>query len=388
MTRTCVNRLLTRASWLKTLAFCLAAAAIAVADAPHPTLAIGSPAPDFNLPGVDGKMHRLSDYASAKILAVIFTCNHCPIAQLYEERIKQLTSDYQDKGVAVVAIQPNDPKAIRIDELDSADMSDSLAEMKVRAAWRHLNYPYLYDGETQSVANAYGPKATPHVFVFDQQRILRYEGRFDNSYRKELVKSQDARNAIDALLAGKPVPVAHTGVFGCSTKWKYKQQSSEAEDARLNAQPVSLETVDGAELKKPAAPNGNYLLLSFWSTQCASCLRELPALVDTERMYNDRDFSLLTVSTDAPDQKNNALAILQKVHASNRNWIIASSDAGVLEKSFDPAWQSGALTVLLSPAGKVLYRKQGDLDMLDLRRHILANLPAAYLGFQKYWIGP
>src|SRR5208282_6262190 len=164
----------------------------------HPILALGSPAPDFALPGVDGQIHKLSDYASSPILVVVFTCNHCPIAQMYEKRIQQLESDYRDRGVAVVAIQPNNPKAIRIDELDSSDISDSLDEMKIRFAYKHLHYPYLYDGETQSVARAYGPQATPHVFIFDKDRKLRYEGRMDNSYRTELVNSPDARNAIDA----------------------------------------------------------------------------------------------------------------------------------------------------------------------------------------------
>ncbi len=167
----------------------------------HPILAIGSPAPNFELPGVDGKIHKLADYASSPVLVIIFACNHCPISQMYERRIAQLAADYKDRGVALVAIQPNDPKAITIDELDSSDVSDSLEEMKIRAQYKHLTYPYLYDGETQSVARAYGPQATPHVFVFDQERHLRYEGRMDNSYRAELVKTHEARDAIDALLA-------------------------------------------------------------------------------------------------------------------------------------------------------------------------------------------
>src|SRR5579884_718681 len=183
------------------------------ADQPHPTLALGSPAPDFALPGTDGKIHKLSDYSGSKILVIVFTCNHCPTAQLYETRIKKLAADYQPKGVALVAIEPNNPDAIRLDELGYTDVSDSFEEMKIRAAYRHFNFPYLYDGETQSVSRAYGPKATPHVFIFDKDRKLRYEGRVDNSQRESLVKTQDARNAIDALLEGKPVAVAHTGVF-------------------------------------------------------------------------------------------------------------------------------------------------------------------------------
>ena len=189
----------------------------------HPILAIGSPAPDFALPGVDGQIHRLGDYAASRALVVVFTCNHCPIAQMYESRIQQLSDDYSGKGVAVVAIEGNDPDAIRVDELDSSDLSDTLPEMKIRAAYHHLRYPYLYDGETQSVTRAYGPQATPHVFVFDKERRLRYEGRFDNSFRHELVTKHDARDALDAVLSGRPVEVTHTPVFGCSTKWKEKE---------------------------------------------------------------------------------------------------------------------------------------------------------------------
>jgi thiol-disulfide isomerase/thioredoxin len=155
----------------------------------HPILGLGSPAPNFELPGVDGATHKLADYSASQVLVVVFTCNHCPIAQMYEQRIAQLASDYKERNVAVVAIQPNDPKAITIDELDSSDVSDSLEEMEIRAQYKHLTYPYLYDGETQSVTNAYGPQATPHVFVFDRDRRLRYEGRMDNSYRAELVKT-------------------------------------------------------------------------------------------------------------------------------------------------------------------------------------------------------
>src|SRR6201996_9778139 len=107
---------------------------VASAEEVHPILALGSPAPDFALPGVDGQIHKLSDYASSPILVVVFTCNHCPIAQMYERRIEQLYEDFGRRGVAVVAIQGNDPKAIRIDELDSSDVSDTLDDMKIRVA--------------------------------------------------------------------------------------------------------------------------------------------------------------------------------------------------------------------------------------------------------------
>src|SRR6202035_3579948 len=231
------------------LIFSLLLAFTAWGQTTHPILVVGSPAPDFSLPGVDGKIHRLADHAASPVLVVVFTCNHCPIAQMYEERIQQLETDYNHFGVAIVAIQPNDPKAIRIDELDSSDISDSLDEMKIRVEYKHLHYPSLHDGETQSVTRAYGPQATPHVFVFDKDRKLRYEGRMDNSYRKEMVNNQDARNAIDALLANREVVLKHTGVFGCSTKWKEKPASSEATLRKIAAEPVKLEMATAEDLQ-------------------------------------------------------------------------------------------------------------------------------------------
>jgi peroxiredoxin len=353
----------------------------------HPILALGSPAPDFSLPGVDGQIHKLRDYASSPILVVVFTCNHCPIAQMYERRIQQLAADYQGKGVAVVAIQPNDPQAIRIDELDSSDVSDSLAEMKVRVQYKHLTYPYLYDGETQQVARAYGPQATPHVFIFDQQRHLRYEGRMDNSYRTELVKNQDARNAIEALLAHKEVAVTHTGVFGCSTKWKEKSAGREAALEKIDQEPVSVEMISKPELAKLRAnPSHQMMLVDFWATWCGSCIVEFADLENTLRMYGARDYSVVTISANMPDEQAGVLRFLEKQHATSRNYLFDSQDTAALQTAFDPKWDSAVpYTILLSADGKVLYKQLGSADLLELKRIILANLPSDYKGFNQYW---
>ncbi|WP_446744578.1 redoxin domain-containing protein [Silvibacterium acidisoli] len=356
-------------------------------DTPHPTLAIGSPAPQFSLTGVDGKVHKLSDYSSYPVLAVVFTCNHCPIAQMYEQRIQQLYNNYKDKGVAVVAIEGNDPKAIRIDELDSSDISDTLPEMKIRVAYKHLTYPYLYDGDTQSVTRAYGPKATPHIFIFDKQRKLQYEGRIDNSYRLEQVKTHDAENAINALLAGKPVPTPHTGVFGCSTKWSEKVAQRVAAEQKLDAQPITLDMVGKQELARLRTnPSHQMMLIDFWATWCGSCVAEFSDLQDNLRMYSDRDFQLVTVAANQPDEKASVLRFLQKKHATSKNLLFDSEDTQALQTAFDPKWDSAVpYTVLLSGDGKVLYKVMGDADMLELRRIILANLPSDYIGFNRYW---
>jgi len=367
----------------------LAATRCAAEDAPeHPTLAIGSAAPDFSLPGIDGKTHTLAEYNAAKVLVIVFTCDHCPTAQLYETRLKKLVEDYQGKSVQFVMIEPNDPEAVRLDELAWTDVGDGLEDMKIRAAYRHFNFPYLYDGATQVTANAYGPKATPHVFIFDAQRKLRFEGRVDNSQRESLVKTQDTRNAIDALLAGKPVPVDHTGVFGCSTKWKSKIASGAAYLKKIEAEPVMLEDASADALKKLRAnPTGKLLLVNFWATWCGPCVVEFPDLETTYRMFRNRDFDMVTVAANLPDERPGVLKFLQKQHASGRNLIFASDDTYAMQAAFDPKWESGVpYTVLLAPDGTVLYQKTGDLDVIALRRVILANLPDSdYLGHRAYW---
>src|SRR5246127_5118575 len=369
------------------LIFSLLLAFAAWGQTTHPILAVGSPAPDFSLPGVDGKIHRLSDYAASPVLVVVFTCNHCPIAQMYEQRIQQLEQDYRGHGVAVVGIQPNDPRAIRIDELDSSDISDSLDEMKIRVEYKQLHYAYLYDGETQSVTRAYGPQATPHVFIFDKDRKLRYEGRMDNSYRKEMAKTQDARNAVEALLANREVPVRHTGVFGCSTKWQEKAASRTEALRKIEEQPVKLEMATAADLKRLREnPAKHMTLISFWATWCGSCIAEFSDFETTYRMYKVRSLELVTVSANMPDEKASVLRMLEKKHATSRNLLFASNDTAALQAAFDPAWESAVpYTVLFAPDGRVLYKNLGSVDILELRRTILANLPSDYTGFNQYW---
>jgi peroxiredoxin len=353
-----------------------------------PTLTIGASAPDFCLPGIDGQAHCLKEYAASKVLVIAFTCNHCPTAQLYESRIKQLTADYRDRSVAVVAIEPNNPNAVRLDEMGYTDVGDSLDDMKTRATYRHFNFPYLYDGETQRISRAYGPTATPHLFIFDAERKLRYEGRVDNNPREPLVTVKDARNAIDALLANKPVPVAKTPSVGCSTKWLYKEEGRKEELAEIERQPVKLQPASAEDLKALRKNQTEKLVLvNFWATWCGPCFKELPDLESMYRMYGHRAFELVTVSINYPDEQPGVLSALQKQHATSRNLLLGSTDIYALMSAFDPEWNAAVpYTMLIRPDGEVVYKRQGEVEPLAVRRLIVANLADDdYIGHQAYW---
>jgi len=349
-------------------------AGAAFADPPGlKTLPIGATAPDFRLPGVDGKTYSLSDFADAKILFVIFTCNHCPTAQAYEGRLARLQADYKDKGVAVVAISPNNPAALRLDELGFTDVGDSFEDMKYRAKDHNFTYPYLYDGETQSTAQAYGVLATPHVYIFDHERKLRYVGRFDDAEVKA-VKSHDAKNALDALLAGKPVPKETTRVFGCSTKWAEKEADAHKSIAKWNAEPVSIEPVDLAAVAKIAKNDTNKLtLVNLWATWCGPCVAELPDLVTMNRMYRTRNFQLVTISLDELSKQEDALRVLKENHLAAKNFILSSDDRDKFAEALDRDWPGPVpYTILIAPGGKILYRKAGAFDPLELKRAIVS----------------
>ena len=342
----------------------------------YPPLPLGSPAPDFKLPGADGRTYRLKDFSKAKILAVVFTCNHCPTAQAYEERLKQLVADYKSRGVAFVAINPNSPDAVRLDELGYTDLNDTLESMKIRARHKQFNFPYLDDGPTETISKKFGPVATPHVFIFDAQRKLRYQGRIDDNERESLVKSRDTRNALDVLLAGKEPSVTTTRVFGCSTKWDYKAESNRRWMEKVQKEPVTLTPADAAALKElRAKKSGKVRLVNFWATWCGPCVSEFDELVETNLRFRHRDFELVTVAAQFPDEKDKVLAFLKKQHASTRNLLFGDTDKYKLLEAFDPEW-NGALphTVLLGPDGEVLFRQTGEIDFLELRRKIVPAL--------------
>jgi thiol-disulfide isomerase/thioredoxin len=342
----------------------------------HPTLAIGATAPNFSLPGVDGKTYTLTSFKNKNILVIVFTCNHCPTAQAYEDRLIQLTKDYADKGVGVVAIMPNDPASITLSELDYTDMSDSFEEMKIRAKEKKYNFPYLYDGDKELAANAYGPVATPHVFIFDKSRKLRYQGRIDDVEKPtKTPNTQDTRNAIEALLNGKEPGTATTKVFGCSIKWIEKSDWITKAKAEWAKEPVTLDSIDTGGIKDLIQNKSDKLrLINVWATWCGPCVSEFPEFITINRMYRKRDFEFISISADDPVKKEKVLQFLKKQQASNTNYIFTLDDKYKLIEAVDPNWQ-GALpyTILVEPGGKIVYAKEGPIDPRLMKKTIIEN---------------
>lgn len=342
----------------------------------HPTLAIGSAAPDFSLKGIDDKMYNLASFSDKKLLLIVFTCNHCPTAQAYEDRIIQLTKDYSNKSVAVVAISPNDPKSITLSELDYTDLSDSFEEMKIRAKQKAFNFPYLYDGDEELAAKAYGPVATPHVFIFDAQRKLRYQGRIDDIENPaEQPTQHDTKNAIEALLNNQPVKPETTKVFGCSVKWIEKSDWIVKAKEGWAKEPVDVEDIDVNGVKELLENKSNKLrLINVWATWCGPCVAEFPDFITINRMYRKRDFEFISISADNMDKKEKVLGFLKEQQASSKNFIYKGKSKYDMIEAIDPKWAGGLpYTILVEPGGKIVYAKQGAIDVLKMKTAIVEN---------------
>lgn len=175
------------------------------------TLRIGSSMPEFDLKGTDGKNYSPHTYNDKKAVVIIFSCNHCPYVQAYEERIISIQKDYEERGVALLAINSND---------DTQYEEDSFQNMVKRAKEKSFNFPYLRD-EDQSIAKKFDASHTPEIFVFDDKRKLVYHGKIDDNWKEpEKVKSKYLRGTLDELLAGKEISVPETFSIGCTIKWK------------------------------------------------------------------------------------------------------------------------------------------------------------------------
>lgn len=361
-------------------------------------LQIGESAPDFELVGTDEEKHTLKDYAGADLLMIAFLSNHCPTSQAVEGRIKKLVKDYKGRGFQLVAINPNDPAALRPDELGYSKYNDSFPEMKRHAKEQDFTFPYLYDGETQKTSLAYGCLATPHVLLFDKERKLRYQGRLDDSrYADESsVTAPDARNAIEALLAGKPVPVEVTKPHGCSTKWIDKRGHVAADNEKWEKGEVDVELIDAkgvAALRKNTT--NKVRMFNVWATWCGPCVKEFPELVATSRKFGLRDFEFISISLDDPETLGEVKAFLEKHNAivpeklkpslkeegrKGNAYVFNESNTDGLIQALDPEWPGPIPhTLVVAPGGEVIFRHNGIVDGEELRTKILEHMGRFYV---------
>ncbi|MBI1227738.1 MAG: redoxin domain-containing protein [Bacteroidetes bacterium] len=341
------------------------------------TLEIGALAPDFKLPGVDGKWYTLADFKDAKALVVLFTCNHCPTAQAYEDRVKAVVADYKPKGVELVAISPNSPLGVMYDELGYTDLNDDYSEMIIRANNQSFNFPYLYDGDNEQVSLKYGPVATPHAFVFDANRKLAYTGRLDAKEKPGSGgNADDLRAALDAVLTGHPVATPVTKTFGCSTKWGWKLEYREKATKDWEAKPVAITKVDtkGIEKIMKNEDSQKLRLVNVWATWCGPCVQEYPDFVILQQTFSRRDFEFVSISADKPDQEAKALKFLQENHSAVANYLFSEDDKYALIEAVDKEW-NGALpySILVEPGGNVVWRHQGTVDLYELKKTIVEN---------------
>lgn len=344
---------------------------------------MGSALPQFELSGIEGttfetKTYTPESFADAKLLCLVFTCNHCPTAQRYEQRLIDLTNEYGPKGVAVVAINPNNADAVRLDEMAYTDVGDTFDEMIIRAKHKGFNFPYLDDGPTQEISRVFGPIATPHVFIYDEDRKLVFQGRIDDAELPQYIKEHTTRDALDTLLAGGTLAEPTTRVFGCSVKWAEKAEGYNKTWAEgLKEEPVTLEHAVAADLiaLRENKDSGKLRLINIWATWCGPCVVEFPDLVDTNVTFRNRDFEMVTIAAEYPKMEGKALKFLQGKHASMKNYIFGDTDKYANIEAIDPEW-NGALphTLLVNEKGEVIYRHTGMLDFLELRRIIIPAL--------------
>jgi peroxiredoxin len=205
-------------------------------------------------------------------------------------------------------------------------------------------------------------------------------GRIDNSEKPQRVTSHDTRNAIDALLAGKPVPVEKTKVFGCSIKWSDKRESVKESLATWAREEVGLRLIDEKGIRALVKNDGKKLrLINVWATWCGPCIVELSEFVAMNRMYRRRDFELVTISADSPEEKQKALEVLTQKQVSATNYLFDGNDKYKLmdlvdEKSSGPVPH----TVLIAPGGKVLYSKSGPCEPMEIKKAIVGYLGRTY----------
>lgn len=339
-------------------------------------LDLGDVLPDFSLPGTDGKPHSPADYKEKKLLAVVFLSNHCPTSQRFQDRLISLAREYGPKGLAVVAISPNHPQAIPLDELAFSDLGDSLEDMKSRAKRKMYPFPYLYDGQTQGVTKSFGAAATPHAFLFDQKRILRYAGRIGDLDNENRLDRQELFQAVESLLNGKPPPVEKTKVYGGTIRKRENAYIAEGMLKRFSRETVYLKKTTVQKLEFMRRNKSVRTKLFFvWSSENPKIRSLLLTLSEVHKIYRKRGLEWVTVNVDGEDHEEHVHSLLKETHASGRNFFCRGAAISPLaDLRGERGDQVTPYLAVVRPGGAVSYRSTSGLDPLELKRQILVAL--------------
>jgi len=377
-----------RVTWLLGLVMLLLLAVTSTLARTSPSLTIGQPAPDFTLKDLSGKPYALKD-ARGQITVLAFLSARCPISNYYNERIRALAEDYAKQNVSFLAI--------------NASADENVAEIKAHAEKQGFQFPILKD-KGNKVADAYHAERTPEIFVVDAQGVLRYHGRIDNHYLTIHVKTHDLRNALDELLAGKPVSVPEAKALGCLIKRtqaalrEFPVSASPTENAvsanslprapfafgfapqRPNpkprqvpakVKPAAAAAKSNVALLKPVdfpklrdSLKGKVLVVNFWATWCAPCVAEMPEFVQLDADYRAKGVQVLAISADdTTDLKTLVTSFVKEKKMTFPVYVMDTDDPQEMMNHFNKDWP-GTLpaTFIFDKQGQIILSKYGIID--------------------------
>ncbi len=340
--------LMTRSLLAILIAICFAANAQA-AEKP----ALGRQAPDFSLKDLSGKTHSLNTYRG-RITIVAFIATECPISNDYNGRMREIANEYSQRNVAFLGINSN--------------FTESVEQIKAHAAKNNLGFTILKDAENK-VADAYGAERTPEIFVLDEKGVLRYHGRVDNSRDVRRVNRRDLREALNELLAGKPVSVAEGKSFGCLIKRVQNSKevlASAAQEKSFEPKIGTLKPVDFQKFKNSA--QGKVLVINFWATWCGPCVAEFPEFVMLDKKYRDLGVKFVGISADEmTDLKTKVIPFIKEQRAMFDILIQDTDDPQEMIDAVNKDWP-GTLpaTFVFDKQGKPVFVKFGIIDREEL----------------------
>ncbi|MGE0102379.1 MAG: redoxin domain-containing protein [Blastocatellales bacterium] len=310
---------------------------------------IGEPAPDFTLTDTSGNVHSLKSYRG-RIAVLGFLGVACPISNAYNDRIRAFVTDYSPGNVAFLGINSN--------------YDEPVPAIRAHIEKNGFSFPVLKDVDNK-VSDSYGAERTPEMFVIDQDGVLRYRGRIDNSQELRRVKRNDLRAALDELMSGKPVTIPEARAFGCLIKRAADAEAiNRVEEQAKDFSPKvgRLKPADFAKFK--AASLGKVLVINFWATWCGPCVAEFPEFVALDAKYRDKGVKFVGISADEiSDIDSKVIPFIKEQKAMFEMMIQDTDDPEEMIAVVDKEWQ-GTLpaTFIFDKTGKLSYVRYGIID--------------------------